>query len=122
MNLKSLFTITAVLTVIFGLGFLIIPDTLLNVYSLTTDEAGISIARFFGAVFTGIGLLTWFARDTGESDARDAIVLSMFIISIFGVGLSLYFTLTGLFNVIGWGEVVLFLLFTIGYGLHQFKR
>ena len=121
MNLKSIFTITAVLAVIFGLGFLIIPDTMLNVYSLTTDEAGISIARFFGGVFTGLGLLTWFAREAGESEARDAIVLTMFVTSIIGLVLALYYTFTGLFNVIGWGEVGLFLLFSIGYGYHQFK-
>ena len=116
MKLSTVFTVNAVVALLFGLGFVIAPAATLAPYGVTIDEAGVQVARFFGAALLGYAAITWFARNTEKSSARRALVLGLFL--GFGIGfvVSLVNQLSGLQNALGWSTVVLFLLFTLAYG------
>jgi hypothetical protein len=101
---------------------LIIPATLLSWHGLAPDLSAQLIGRYFATALLGMGLLTWFARHADESQARDAIVLSLFIANIAGLVLSLYATLTAQMSSLGWLAVILYLLLSIGFGYFQFRR
>ena len=122
MKLSIVFTANAVVALLFGLGFVIAPAATLAPYGVTIDEAGVQVARFFGAALLGYAAITWFARNTEKSSARRALVLGLFL--GFGIGfvVSLVNQLSGLQNALGWSTVVLYLLFTLAYGYFQFAK
>jgi len=49
----------------------------LSLYGVTLSPAGLLVARLSGVALFGYAVLTWFARDAGESKARQAIVLAL---------------------------------------------
>jgi len=122
MKLSTVFLVNAIVALLFGLGFLLIPEATLAPYGLTLDEVGINIARLYGAALLGYAVLTWSARNSEESAARRAIVLALFLSTGVGFVVSVVNQLSGLANALGWSTVVLFLLFTLAYGYFQFAQ
>ena len=122
MKLSTLFTLNAIVAVLFGLGFALVPATLVSLYGATLDAAGIYVARLFGAEVLGYATLTWFARNAEESGARRAIVLSCFVSWAVGFVCALIGQLSGVVNALGWSTVGLYLLFTLGYAYFQFMK
>jgi hypothetical protein len=59
MKLKVLFIITAIIAIVFGVVFVVIPA---QVYSLYDIESGAGLnymGQLFGAVLIAIGLISW---------------------------------------------------------------
>ena len=122
MNLKTVFTANAIVALVFGLSFMIIPGTVASLYGNGLTDAGLYVARLFGAVIFGYCILTWLARNAEESEARKAIVTSLFISWGIGFVIALIFTIQGVVNVYGWVNVAFYLLFTLGFGYFQFVK
>lgn len=79
MRLSTLFTPNAIVVAISGLAFLIVPGALASLYGAALSPGGVYVARLFGAVVLGYAVLSWFAKDAVESDARLAIVLGFLV-------------------------------------------
>ena len=122
MNLKSLFVLSAVVTLVFGVLFIIIPTQTYSWYGITSDMALNYMGGLFGAALIAIGLISWLARGASESDARKAIVLSFFIGDLIGFIIALIAQLNNVVNSLGWLTVVLYFLFTIGFGYFSFLK
>jgi len=120
MKLSSLFTITGVVSIVFGLAFVLVPGRLASPYGLELDEAGPRVLRLLGAAFLGYGALNWFARKTEESKARQAIVLAQSVGNAIAFMVALANQLSGVPNAVGWVGVVIHLLFALGYGYFEF--
>ena len=120
MKLKNLFTINAIVAVLFGLAFVFMPATLLSYYGVKLSAAGLIVAQLLGAAYIGYSLLTWLARNKEQSEARKAIVLAMLVSFAIGLVVSLIGQFSGELNALGWLNVVIFLFFTLGYGYFQF--
>jgi len=122
MNLRNLFILSAVVGLVFGLGFLIFPDQLLQLYGVELSEAGLYVGRLMGAVFIGVGVITWQARYSNDSLARRAIVAGLFIDFLLGLVVSVMMMFSGLVIALGWSTVIIYLFFTLGYGYFQFIK
>ncbi len=120
--MKLLMIINAIFALLFGLGFLLAPESLLSAYGATTDAELVQMARFFGSAMLGYALLTWFARKTEESEAQRAIILSLILSFAVGFVVALQGQLSGVVNTLGWFTVVLYLFFVLGYGCFQFVK
>ena len=120
MILKNLFTINAIVAILFGLGFAIMPDTVSSWYGVKLSAAGLIVAQYLGAAYIGYALLTWLARNKEQSDARRAIVLAFLVHFAVGLVVSLIGQFSGELNALGWLNVVIFAFFTLGYGYFQF--
>src|SRR5689334_12076306 len=59
MKLNTLFAITSVVSLAFGVGFLLAPGPLLAIYGLSIDPVGVLLARFAGSAFICLTPLTW---------------------------------------------------------------
>ena len=70
MRHSTLFTLNAVVVAISGLAFLIVLDALASLHGAAQDPGGVYLARFLGAAVLGHAVLSWFAKDAVESDAR----------------------------------------------------
>jgi hypothetical protein len=76
MKLNTLFVINAVVAVLFGLGFILIPSQLLSLYDVDMNEAGIYLARLLGAAFLDFAIISWLVRDSVGSHDQRAVVMA----------------------------------------------
>jgi hypothetical protein len=116
MTLKKLLIYNVIVTIPFGAGLVLIPKILLSLFGLTLDPGGSAIARLFGSALIFVGLLCWFARNAGESQARRAIVLASFLECSLGCIIALLIQLSGILNALGWAIVLLYLSLALWYG------
>jgi predicted Na+-dependent transporter len=124
MQLRHIFTANCVYAFLFGAGFTFFPGTFSSLVGFDTPGDASLIARVLGLFVIGTGLVTWFARNSSESEARRAIVLSLFILyialivykvllhTVFGISFNFVF---GIIYIIHLGLV-------IGYGYFLFAR
>jgi hypothetical protein len=122
MKLSTMFIIYAAISAIFGLAFVFVPETSLALYGITLGPGGILIARLFGAALLEFALLSWLARNAGDSEARKAIILAVFIGEAVGFIVVLLGQLSGEVNALGWSTVAVYLLLALGFGYFQFMK
>ena len=122
MKLKALFIFNAIATILFGIGSVLAPHTLVNLFGSTFNPAGALMMQYGGTWLIGIGLLAWFARNSADSDARRAIVLAFLICYSIAFIVALLAQLNNVLNAFGWGTVALNLVLAAGYGYFQFSR
>jgi hypothetical protein len=122
MRLKTLFIFNAFATILFGIGSVLAPHPLVDLFGSTLNPAGALMMQYGGAWLIGIGLLAWFARNSADSDARRAIVLAFLICYSIAFIVALLAQLNNVLNVFGWGTVALNLILAAGYGYFHFSR
>ena len=122
MKLGNLCVINTVIAGLFGLAFVFAPARLLAQYGLAVDPGFGLIAQLFGAALIGYAILTWQARNAGESDARRAIVFALFVADFVGFVVALIAQLRGVVNSLGWSTVVIYLLLGIGFAYFYFAK
>ncbi|MGC9348937.1 MAG: hypothetical protein ACP5JG_12410, partial [Anaerolineae bacterium] len=116
MQLKTLMIIKAIVCLGFGPLLLFLPGPLLNLLGSSFGPGAALTAREYGASLMGNLMLTWFARDAGPSVARRAIIIDLFVYDAIALIATLIIQLTGGLNLLGWGIVIIYLFFTVGYG------
>lgn len=119
--MKTLFTITIVVELIFALGFLIIPGVMFNTFGATPDAFATSLIRIFGSALLGFVVLLWYGRASESQEFHKAVLVSMFTYWLLSSIFMLMAQLSGLFNGMGWGAVFLHIGFAIAYGYSIFK-
>jgi len=122
MKLKTLMVITSIIGLLFGLGFLFLPAWTEASYGVNLDIGGQYIARLLGSAFLGYAVLLWLARNTPPSEARRAIVLSVFVTMLLGLILTIYDRIVGIENALAWSSFVIYLLLSIGFGYFSFIK
>jgi hypothetical protein len=122
MNISLLMIINTIIAAIFGIAFVLFPGQTLALYGVSTDAAFRLVAELFGAALVGYAVLTWSARKAAASEARNAIVLALFVTDGLGFILSLVGQLQGIPNALGWLDVVIYLLLALGFAYFRFSR
>lgn len=120
MKLSLLMTVNAAVSAIFGIGLVLAPSSITAFYGISFDAAFRLVTQLFGAALVGYAVLTWSARNAEASDARKAIVLALFVSDGLAFILSVVGQLQGILNALGWLNVAIYLLFTLGFGYFQF--
>jgi hypothetical protein len=120
MKRSTFMAIAAVLAVVFGLGFILVPEQLMSIYGITLETAGQWIGRYLGSAFIGIAVLTWFARDAEPGEGLRAVVLGDFVASVLGLVVAILNAITGTGNALVWSNVVIYLFLTVGFGYFRF--
>ncbi len=82
MKLKTIFTVNYIIAFLFGAGFTFFPTLCSSLMGFNVAGDSSLIARGMGVFVIGTGVLTFFARDASKSEARRAIVLSLFTLYI----------------------------------------
>ena len=107
MNLKAFLTIHAIIALVYGIGFIVMPGVLVGYFGGHLGPAGVFMGRLFGSA-----LLTY--------AARRAITLGFFLTMIVGGGVSLHEQLKGIVNMLGWSTVALYFVLAACYGYYHF--
>ncbi len=120
MNRSTIMSVAAVITFVFGLGFILVPAQVMAIYGQTLDANGQWIARYLGSAFIGIAILNWMARLSDDSLALRAIVLADLAASATGLVVAFLDALRGQGNGLVWSTVVIYLLLTAAFAYLQF--
>jgi hypothetical protein len=121
MKLNTLLTINAVVILVYAIGALFVPATMLMMYGMTPGPGEQLMTRFFGVSMLALGLLSWLARNTSDAIARRAIIVAFLVFDAVGIVVSLLGTLSKVMSLLGWQVVVIYLLLCIGFGIQLAK-
>ena len=121
MKLSQVYIFNTIVAIVYALGLLIVPSTIMTLHGISSDPSTLLMARYFGVGLLGIGLVTWLARNSDKSQAQDAISLGYLISYVVGFIVSLQATLTGQMNALGWLPVVIYLVLVAGLGYFRFR-
>jgi hypothetical protein len=122
MQIKSLFIITAVVTIIFGVLFVIIPAQMYSLYGIESGMILNYMGGLFGASLIAFAVIAWQCRNTGDSEARRAVILGFFIADTIGFIIALIGQLNNVVNALGWLTVVLYFLIALGFAVFTFSK
>ena len=120
--MKTLFTITLVVELLAAIGYIAAPRSLFATLGVTLNEFGISLARLFGSALLAFVVMLWYGRSTESTDAHRAVLATMFTYWLVSSIFFLIIQLSGLVNVMGWGTVILHLIFLVAYGIFLLRR
>jgi hypothetical protein len=116
MKLKALMVIKAVVCLVLGVPILLVPVFFYSLFGAAMNPGGVFAAREYGASLMGNMLVTWFARNAVESEARRAILWGLCIYDAIGFVVTLIAILTGVLNPLGWFAAAIYLFFALGFG------
>lgn len=115
MRLKTLLTVNAVVNVIFGIGLVLMPGSVLGLFA-PMPMYNLLGSQLLGTNLIGFAVLDFLARNATEGDAlRRPIVLANLLSNGIGFVLALSVQLAGTATALNWLTVVLTLLFALGY-------
>ncbi|HSB66924.1 MAG TPA: hypothetical protein VLD65_10115 [Anaerolineales bacterium] len=118
MKLNTLFTVTAIVAFIFGLGFILAPVATISLYGNTLEGVGVFVGRYFGAALLGYAFLAWLCRNTSEKGVQAGFFAAM----VLGFVVSVYDALAGTHNALVWLNVAIYLLLGLGFGYFAFMK
>jgi len=121
MKLNSFLVVKAIISLAFGIGFVVIPAAVWSIYGVTLDPVGIFMTRFLAACLIGIGLICWLSRNADWNSLKD-ITLSLCIADTIGFIVALSGQFSGIMNTLGWIVVAIWLLLALGLGYFRFLK
>jgi hypothetical protein len=122
MKLRDLLIINAVVILVYAVGALFVPATMLMMYGITSGVGEQLMIRYFGASMLALGLLSWLVRNGHDASLRRAIIPAFLVFDFSGGVVSLLGTLSKVMSPLGWQVVVIYLLLCLGFGYFQFAK
>ena len=116
MTLKSYFSIFAVLSVLFGIGFVLAPDQVLINYGVESSPAIALMSRLFGGTLLAIAVILWSARDFHDQAVVRAVLVGIGVSDVVNLVVSLLAVTSGTINALGWSTVLIYLCGALGAG------
>lgn len=122
MKLNTMFIITGILGLFFGVLLVLIPGSFYAFYGGELTDTGKNAAQLQGAAYLGYALLLLMASKVKELKARQTIVLGMLVHAIIGFVVSLRWQLIGEGNAWGWSTIAIFAFFVVGFAYFTMKK
>ncbi|HLW92787.1 MAG TPA: hypothetical protein VKS78_16005 [Roseiarcus sp.] len=114
MNAKLFLTISAVISFLYGLAFLLITKGMSELFGIA-PEAHITLSlRFFAAALMTLGIVRWFAKDFRDWDAVRGILISVVAGDILIGLVNIWGAIRGLINALAWSSTILLIVLIIG--------
>ena len=122
MTIRMFFTILAVLSFLFGVGFVLAPDQVLANYGIEHSPALALVGRLFGGELLALGVILWLARDFRDEAAVRAVLVSTLVVGVVNLVVAIIGTLAGTTNALGWSTVLIYLFGAVGSGYFLMAR
>jgi hypothetical protein len=123
MKLSYWMAAKAIVEVIFGIGFVLMPMSIAGMFGMNLTPGGALMAQLFGAAFIFGSIVLWLARNAPASDvALKAIVTAVVISNAIGFVVTLIASLAGVWNAMGWLPVALYLVFGLAFAYFLFMK
>jgi len=115
MSVRTYFAIFAILSLLFGIGFVLAPGSVLANYGITTTPAVAVMSRLFGGTLFALAIIQWMARDLDASTIR-AVIIGLGVADAINCIVAIAATTAGTINALGWSTVLIYLVGTLGAG------
>src|ERR1700712_2859174 len=109
MTIKNLFTITAIVCLLFAISLIFMEPMLAKLYQIdpTVSSGAIILARAYGSIMLGLAVAFWTSRNSLPATSRRGLLL-LLTISCGSLAITyIHAILTGIINNQGWGLVIL---------------
>ena len=116
MTIKTFFAIFAVLSVLFGIGFVLAPGQVLSNYGVENSPAMALMSRLFGGTLLAMAVILWSARDFQDESAVRAVLIGLGVSGAVNLVVAILATSSGTINALGWTTVLIYLCGAIGAG------
>jgi len=120
--MKTLFKLALIIELLYGVGFIAMPGTILGIFGVTLIDFGTSLTRLFGSALLGFVVLLWFGIKSAHSETDRVVLATMFTYTLLSTVILFFAQLAGHMNVMGWMPVVMHFIFMIAFGLFLFRR
>jgi hypothetical protein len=117
MKREMFFASLGIVGVLFGVGFLLLPEMSLRMYGVPTDPHNLMQSRYFGSALLGLGLIAYLARDTQDPKAIRALLLGSLVSDAAGAVISAS-AAGSLQNGMAWLSVAIYAAFAAGAGYY----
>jgi hypothetical protein len=121
MYLKLFFVAGAVLSLLFGAGFVLNPQLVIEQHGMTANDGFRMMMRPMGGALLGYAMIFWWVRNAPVSATLTAIVRGAFLFHLIAFGGTAYGIATGVMNAMGWGPVLIHLGLALGFGYYSFR-
>jgi len=116
MQIRMWMGVKAWVSLITGLGFLLVPVSALVILGTETDAVGLALARFFGATMFLVGLVLWMTRTVHDAHYLRMLASAVFVSDALAAIVAVRETLSGTINAVGWVVAALYLAFCLAFG------
>src|SRR5690349_13708920 len=101
MKFLLLLTLTAVIAIAFGSGFILVPQVIWPIYGVSLDSTSLYLAQLFGTGNVAIGLIIAFTRNTGPA-AEHGLATGILLWCLIEGAVLLLGQLSNVTNGLGW--------------------
>ena len=113
-RLKTTFLIHFIVSLLLGLGFLLIPDMVGKWYGLKVQDW--TAYRLLGAALLGFAASSWLSYQANNWESVRIVVLMEIVWTILGTLVMLYALLFAGFPVLAWINAIILAAFAIAFG------
>jgi hypothetical protein len=114
MTLKTYFAIFAILSLLFGIGFVLAPGQVLSNYGIENSPTVALMSRLFGGTLLAIAVILWSARDFHDLAAVRAVLIGLGIADVVNLIVAIMAISAGTTNALGWSTVLIYLFGAVG--------
>jgi hypothetical protein len=122
MAIRKYFIIASFAALSFGIGFVLVPEFVGNIFGILLDMDGVLVARFFGALLVTVGIWFFLMRETEDATTIRAMLTGYLTGLVIGLINALTGTLAGTMNILGWLIVLLYGGLALGAAFFLFAR
>jgi|SRR5580704_13941994 hypothetical protein len=115
MVVRTYLAIFAVISVLFGISFVLAPGPVLSIYGIRTAPDVELTARLYGGTLLAIAVIQWSAREFPEAAVR-AVLIALGVASVINLVVLAMASLAGTINAMGWSAVLIYLCAGVGAG------
>ena len=121
MTFKLVCTANAVISMAFGIAFVVAAEPAMAMYApegaLALTPLGLAITNLFGAALIGFGVVAFQAREAEDSVARRAIAMGFVVGNTIAAVVGVLIVTAGAVNALGWSTVALYAIFAVGFAM-----
>jgi hypothetical protein len=122
MNYRIMFLINALIAVLLGLGFLVVPGRILGQFGVDEYAATKLISQFFGTAMLGLGLLLWFAKDVTDANLQKGMATALLVGAAAGLLMTVLGTTSGVLRANWWMALVVYTILGLAYAFLLFQK
>lgn len=120
--MNILLLVAMIFEALFGIGFLLVPATMMDPFGVTVDQVSASLARVLGSGLIGFAVMLWFARKSDRLEFKKGVARGLLAYYLISAGLFILTQISGLMNAWGWGLIGLHAIFAVLFGVFIVKK
>lgn len=122
MSYRIMFVVTAVVTILLGLAFLIVPSIVIEQFGVDDYASTRMVAQFFGTALIALGVVLWFAKDAADDASQRGMGIGVLIGAAAGLIVTIMAAVGGTLRAFSWIAILLYLLVGLGFAYLAFLK